>query len=105
VKNQDFMGKTNFFLSPLPFSPWAVLATWLHVGAPHKIQEKMNLIPVFNKNLLPAHTKSEFDVLGIHRKLVKYVVHLSKRKIERKKKILHTSCPKSNRPVFGLKDF
>jgi hypothetical protein len=28
VKNQDFMGKINFFLSILPFSPWAVLATW-----------------------------------------------------------------------------
>jgi hypothetical protein len=28
------MGKTNFFLSTMPFSPWAVLATWLHVGAP-----------------------------------------------------------------------
>jgi hypothetical protein len=39
VKNQDFMGKTNLFLSTLPFSPWVVLATWLHVGAPQKIQE------------------------------------------------------------------
>jgi hypothetical protein len=37
AKNQDFMGKTNFFLSTLPFSLWAVLATWLHVGAPQKI--------------------------------------------------------------------
>jgi hypothetical protein len=27
VKNQEFMGKTNFFFSTLPFSPWAVLAT------------------------------------------------------------------------------
>jgi hypothetical protein len=34
VKNQDFMGKTNCFLRTLPFSPWAVSATWLHVGAP-----------------------------------------------------------------------
>jgi hypothetical protein len=34
VKNQDFMGKTNYFLRTLPFSPWAVSATWLHVGAP-----------------------------------------------------------------------
>jgi hypothetical protein len=34
VKNQDFMGKTNYFLRTLPFSPWAVTATWLHVGAP-----------------------------------------------------------------------
>jgi hypothetical protein len=34
VKNQDFLGKKNFFFSTLPFSPWAVLATWLLVGAP-----------------------------------------------------------------------
>jgi hypothetical protein len=34
VKIQDFMGKTNYFLRTLPFSPWAVSATWLHVGAP-----------------------------------------------------------------------
>jgi hypothetical protein len=40
VKSQDFMGKTNFFLSTLPFGPWAASATWLHVGAPQKIQEK-----------------------------------------------------------------
>jgi hypothetical protein len=30
--------------------------------------------------------KSEFDVLGVPRKLVKYVVYLSKRKKEKKKK-------------------
>jgi hypothetical protein len=40
VKNQDSMGKENFFLSTLPFSPWVFLAAWLHVGAPQKIQEK-----------------------------------------------------------------
>jgi hypothetical protein len=40
VKNQDAMGKAKFFLSTLPFSPWVVLATWLHVGTPQKIQEK-----------------------------------------------------------------
>ena len=34
------MGKKNFFPSALPFSPWATSATWLHVGAPQKIQEK-----------------------------------------------------------------
>jgi hypothetical protein len=37
MKNQDSMGKTNFFLSTLLFSPWAVLATWLHGGAPQRI--------------------------------------------------------------------
>jgi hypothetical protein len=40
VKNQDSIGKTDFFFSTLPFSPKAISATWLHVGAPHKIQEK-----------------------------------------------------------------
>jgi hypothetical protein len=40
VKNQDAMGKAKFFLSTLPFSPWVVLAIWLHVGTPQKIQEK-----------------------------------------------------------------
>jgi hypothetical protein len=34
VKSQDIMDKTNYFLSSLPFNPWAVSATWLHVGAP-----------------------------------------------------------------------
>jgi hypothetical protein len=37
VKFEDFMDKTNFFLSTLPFSPWTFLATWLRdVGAPQK---------------------------------------------------------------------
>jgi hypothetical protein len=38
VKNQAFMGKTNFFISTMPFSP-GVVGTWLHVGASQKIQE------------------------------------------------------------------
>jgi hypothetical protein len=29
VKNQDFMGKANYFLRTLPFSPKEVSATWL----------------------------------------------------------------------------
>jgi hypothetical protein len=41
---------------------------------------KMSLIPVFNKTSPRAHTELELDVLGVHKKLVKYVVHLSKRK-------------------------
>jgi hypothetical protein len=28
-----FYGQNNYFLRTLPFSPWAVSATWLHVGA------------------------------------------------------------------------
>jgi hypothetical protein len=40
MKIEDSMGKTTCSLSTLPFSPWEILATWLHVGAPHKILEK-----------------------------------------------------------------
>jgi hypothetical protein len=42
--------------------------------------KKMSLIPIFNKTSPRAHMESELDVLGVHEKLVKYVVHLSKRK-------------------------
>jgi hypothetical protein len=37
-------------------------------------------IVVFNKKLPRVHTESELGVLGVHGKLVKYVVHSFKRK-------------------------
>jgi hypothetical protein len=43
---------------------------------------KMKIIPVFNKNWPRVHTELEFNMLGVHRKLVKYVVQSSKRKIK-----------------------
>jgi hypothetical protein len=49
----------------------------------------MSLILVFNKNSPRAHTELELGVLGVHGKLVKYVVHLSKRK--NRKKIKNSS--------------
>jgi hypothetical protein len=45
-----------------------------------KYMKKMSLILVFNKNSPQAHTESELGKLGVHKKLVKYVVHSSKRK-------------------------
>jgi hypothetical protein len=66
---------------------------------------KMSLLPIFNKNSPWVHTESELDVLGVHGKLVKYVVHSCRRKIKKKIIFLHTSCPNSKRPVFGLKEF
>jgi hypothetical protein len=45
-----------------------------------EIKGKMSLISVFNKSSPRAHMESEFDVLDVHGKLVKYVVHLAKRK-------------------------
>jgi hypothetical protein len=67
-----------------------------------EIQEKMNLKPILNETSLQAHMELEFGVLGVFRKLMKYEVHSSKKKIM-KMIFLHTSYPNSNRPVFGLK--
>jgi hypothetical protein len=78
VKNQDFKGKTNYFLRTLPLQP---LGSFSHMTACRSSLEntgKMSLIFVFNKNSPRAHMESELDVLGVHGKLVKYVVHLSK---------------------------
>jgi hypothetical protein len=66
---------------------------------------KMNLMLVLSKTSPQAHTESELGVLGVPGKLAKYVVHLSKRKNWKTNIFLHTSCPNSNRPVFGLKEF
>jgi hypothetical protein len=74
------MDKLKKILSILHFSPWAVLATWLHEEAPQNIQGKMNSIPVLNKTSPRAQLESKLDMLGILGKLVKYVVHSSKRK-------------------------
>jgi hypothetical protein len=66
---------------------------------------KMSLIPVFNKNSPWAHTKLELDVLGVYRKLVKYVVHLSKRKIEKKLFFFTQAAQTTINQFFGLKEF
>jgi hypothetical protein len=79
VENQDFMGKTNYFLSTLPFSPWGSFSHMVACRSSSKNIGKISLIPIFNKNLSQAHTESKLDVFGVYRKLVKYVVHLSKR--------------------------
>jgi hypothetical protein len=40
VKIQDSMSKTNFFFGTMSLSLWAILATWLNIGVPQKIQDK-----------------------------------------------------------------
>jgi hypothetical protein len=40
VKNEAFMDKRSFYEKKVKkklLCPWAILATWLHVGAPQKI--------------------------------------------------------------------
>jgi hypothetical protein len=61
---------------------------------------KMSLIPVFNKNLARAHTESELDVLGVHKKLVKYVVHSSRRKNSKKIKNFFTQAAQTTIDQF-----
>jgi hypothetical protein len=69
---------------------------------------KMSLILDFNKNSPHAHMESELDVLGIHGKLVKYVVHLFKRKIEKINKSSHKLSKQQStsfwsRGILGVK--
>jgi hypothetical protein len=45
-----------------------------------KITGKMNLKSISNKTSPQIQTKLEFDMFDVPGKLVKYVVHLSKRK-------------------------
>jgi hypothetical protein len=59
------------------------LGSFSHMAACRSSLEntgKMNLILVFNQNSPRAHMASELGMLGVHGKLVKYVVHSSRRK-------------------------
>ena len=38
-KNPRFMDKTKKKLDTLPFSPWAILATWLHLETPQNYKK------------------------------------------------------------------
>jgi hypothetical protein len=100
-----FYGQNKLFFENPALQP---LGSFSHMAACRSFLEnigKMSLILDFNKNSPRAHTELELDVLGVHGKLVKYGVHSSKRKKLKKNIFLHTSCPNSNRPVFGLKEF
>jgi hypothetical protein len=75
-----FYGQNKLFFEHPALQP---LGSFSHMAACRSSSEntgKMSLILVFNKNSPRAHTESELDVLGVHGKLVKYVVHSSKRK-------------------------
>jgi hypothetical protein len=100
-----FYGQNKLFFENPALQP---LGSFSHMAACRSSLEntwKMSLILDFSKNSPRAHTVSELGVLGVHGKLVKYVVHSSKRKKFKKIIFLHRSCPNSNRPVLGLKEF
>jgi hypothetical protein len=75
-----FYGQNKLFFENPALQP---LGSFSHMAACRSYLEntgKMSLILVFNKNSAWAHTGSELGVLGVHGKLVKYVIHSSKRK-------------------------
>jgi hypothetical protein len=75
-----FYGQNKLFFENPALQP---LGSFSHMTACRSSLEstgKMSLILVFNKNSPRAHTELELGVLGVHGKLVKYVVHSSKRK-------------------------
>jgi hypothetical protein len=79
-KKPRFYGQNKLLLEHPALQP---LGSFSHIAACRSSSEntrKMSLIPVFNKNLPRTHTVLELDVLGVYRKLMKYVVHSSKRK-------------------------
>jgi hypothetical protein len=45
-----------------------------------KNTRKMNSIPILNKTSEPAHMELELGMFGVPGKLMKYAIHLSKRK-------------------------
>jgi hypothetical protein len=75
-----FYGQNKLFFENPALQP---LGSFSHMAACRSSLEntgKLSLILVFNRKLPRAHTESELGVLGVHGKLVKYVVHSSKRK-------------------------
>jgi hypothetical protein len=60
----------------------------------------MNLEPILNKNPLGAQMESKLDVLGIAKKLVKFVIHLLKRKKLRKIYFSSHKMPKEQMTNF-----
>jgi hypothetical protein len=95
-----FYGQNKLFFEHPALQP---LGSFSHMAACRSSSEntwKMSLIPVFKKNSPWAHTESKLDVLGVHGKLVKYVVHSSKRENWKEKKKSSHKLPKQQSTSF-----
>jgi hypothetical protein len=95
-----FYGQNKLFFENPALQP---LGSFSHMAACRSSLEntwKMSLILVFNKNSSRAHTESELGMLGVHRKLVKYVVHSSKRKKLKKNYFSSHKLPKQQSTSF-----
>jgi hypothetical protein len=71
------MGKTNFFPSPSALRQFWPDSCMQELLIRYRIR---NLKSILNKTSPRVHMELELGVLGVLKKLVKYVVHSSKRK-------------------------
>jgi hypothetical protein len=94
------MGKIDFFFSTMPFNPLGSFSHTTACRSSSKNIRKISLILIFNKNSPGAYTESELDVLGGHGKLMKYVVHSSKRKKNEKNEFSSHKLPKQKSTSF-----
>jgi hypothetical protein len=74
------MDKTNLLLGTMSFSPWAMLAIWLYLGALQEIQGTLK--HVLNIELFPTCIELNMGTLGVVGKLVKDVAQLLWRHFE-----------------------
>jgi hypothetical protein len=75
-----FYGQNKLLSLHPALQPLGSLSYMAACRSSSKNTRKMSLILVFNRNSPWAHTESELDMLGVHGKLVKYVIHSSKGK-------------------------
>jgi hypothetical protein len=100
VKNQDSMGKTNFFLSTLPFSPRAVLPTWMHVGAPQKKIQKNELNTLFEQNFTTGSYGVGIGCVWCSRKACKIFSSIVQKKRNEKNHFSSQKLPKQQSTSF-----
>jgi hypothetical protein len=75
-----FYGQNKLFFENHALQPLGSFSQMAACRSSLENTGKINSIPIFNKNSPRVHTELELDVLGVYGKLVKYVVHSSKRK-------------------------
>ena len=101
-KIQDFMGERNLFFWSLSISPWAGLATWLHLEAPLENTEKINKYQLSNIELVLTHTLLELGVLGIAEKVLVPSIILCKKYSKKNFKFTTQGLPKTQSTIIWL---
>jgi hypothetical protein len=79
-ENLRFYGQNELFFGYLALQLWGRFSHMATYRSSLISTRKMNLELILNNNSPRAHMELEFNVLGVGGKLVKYIIHLSKRK-------------------------